>query len=347
MPVLATGFEFGDWNFYERLGWRTSSLTPGFVGGSDSAGPRTHTTPSGAGGRRAWSTSGSATTPRVGDPATNRWVSFWFRREDPDGGNNFNVDFRVSTGNSSTNGTVQFQSDGNGGKVRILRTNAVLATSTNTLDNSIGHWVEIEINSQESPDGFCNVYVDGVLWVSATSVDLRNQGVDGWDLVQFGGTTFILDDVIITTVSEGQLSTEYYGVQQVITGNQSVALTPSSGSNWENVSGDVYDTTSYNETTSGAGQEDLYTTRRRYWVESVYCVAVSADVARAGQASDSGNNLQLAVRSGSTTGYSSTVTLGSTVYEGHTAFFDLNPDTSLAWTESDLDDLAVGVRTAT
>lgn len=345
MPVLATGFEFPDWSYYEALGWSQTSgswrtVADGKDGGNDY---QVHLTSWGAGGERSRASLGTTTTPVFGNPNTNRWACFWMRRENPTGTLNIFVYFLVSTGNTDQNGIIIFQSDSNGGKVVITNgANVVHATSTLTLDNSVGHWIEIEMVCEEAPNGLANVYVDGVLWASTSGVDMRNQGVDGWDFIQWTNGDHIIDDVIITDSTEGRPPAEFYGVRQRLNGNASVAMSPSTGTNWETVSGSVLNTTTYNESTTG-GDTDLYTTQRISWADSVYGVNIGAWVARSGQAS-SDNNAKLAVRAGNTTGFGSLVALGS-LYQAIDSFFPLNPDTASAWTEDDLDDLIVGVKT--
>jgi len=247
-------------------------------------------------------------------------------------------------GGGTNQGNVLFQSDGNGGKILIRRGNTVLATSTLTLDNTKGWWLEIEAVTQNSPDGLCQVYLDGVLWVSVSGVDFLRTGNPGFDQVQWFGDDHFVDDVVITSLAEGRLAEEYYGILQPITGNGTTTdMTPSAGTNWQNVAENLIDTTTYNQSV-GAGDEDLYTTRLNAYVDSVYGVVVHAVLGRQGQADDAGNNVQLSVRSGSTTGSSDTINL-SPGYSHNSEFFAENPDTASAWTESDLKDLSVGLKT--
>lgn len=341
MPVLAAGFEQGTIAFYEAAGWVFSG-SPDIVSGTDAMGPVVHAPDSGRGGRFALSNNGNTDSPRLGNRDTNRWAHFWMRPVSDASSADIIVGFTVAS-EALIQASVVVQSDSNGARVLINRsTGTNVATSSGTIDNSVGHWFEIEMNCQNSPDGFCNVYVDGVLFVSASSVDLRTTGLDGWDQIRWETGDHIIDDVIVTDSTEGRLSGEFFGVRLPITGNDSVALSPSSGTNWENVLDE--DTASYNESTS-SGEEDLYTTEFNTFASSVYGVNVSAQVARSGTGSI-GNNLQLSARSGNTTGNSSTVTLAASQYTFEADFFENNPDTATSWTEDDLQDVSVGVKTS-
>jgi hypothetical protein len=120
----------------------------------------------------------------------------------------------------------------------------------------------------------------------------------------------------------------------------STQLAPTgSANNWQNVSEVPYNNATYNAS-STAGQIDLYTLGDlTAGTTGVYATQSVAHM----QKSDAGTaNVKVAIKSGATTYYDPTQSLGSTV-TAYTAVRETNPATAAAWTVSEVNSVEAGV----
>lgn len=239
MAVLfATGFEIGDLAYYNN--WPPSmgriagisSLNRGYSSSFEVVQYDTlHKRVDGSGGKVSAFASGSIDITFL--PGTPRWVHGWYRKRDLDASSSCAIEFTLPQGGQQS--YVLFDSDGT---VKIQRSTTVLATSVDTIDPFGPLWFAIEVVVDNS-SGLVRVYIGDSVTpiVEVTGADTQLQASSDFGGVRYGtGVTnrTFWDDLIITDAATGRIA-ESYAVLGRPVSNQSVALTPSVGTNWENV----------------------------------------------------------------------------------------------------------------
>lgn len=277
MAILyATGWEAGS------MAWYTSA-SPAWVNtgfSSLTSDPtQLHRTPTSIGGNYAMrpGSNGCYSAPGL-VPTTARWLMFWAC---PDSSRGPTQKMQVQFGR---NGTVQvnvrFLETGN---ILIYRGSTIVSTHVGVYNGRVAHWFAIKVVAQDV--GSVDVWVDGVLVASATGDFKQHATLDDWDQVGWGpglspapagDADWVIDDLLIT---DDTRLPEYYAPVLTPNGNSStIQLTPSAGTNWQNVDEIPVNDADYNRAIS-AGQEDFYTfSNLTVTPTSIACVNVLARV---------------------------------------------------------------------
>jgi len=230
-------------------------------------------------------------------------------------------------------------------RLQVTRNGTVLATDTAVA--VLGVWYHIQMLATiDDTVGAYDVRVNGVSILSATNVDTRNAGNASSDRVAFSGSAggMRIDDVIILNTS-GSVNNALPGDCRILTtfptgAGATTNFTPSAGSNWQNVDDNPSnDDTDYNAD-STPGDIDLYTRNAVTVTGSVLAVKHSILTRK-----DDAGLRQVAglCRSGSTNFVGSTQTLGSS-YAYTNELYETDPNTSAAWTQTNLNNAQFGVK---
>lgn len=329
--IFMCGFEAGSKTHYQARGWTLQAssaitTTAGFV----------HKSLAGNGGTYSMFSNGD-TSPTF--DTTGRWCNFWFR----------------TTTNSATACAFSFMRAGTAtftvnftpeGFINLRRGNStatIVATSTAPLNMGVSHWVSIEMLAADA-GGVCTVKVNGVQMVTFSG-DTKAATTADWDQVTFGygSGNLYYDDIIITDSTTGEIP-ERFLPPLVPDGNDAGSFTSSSGNpNWQNVDEIPPSTTDYNETTT-APAEETYTLTALPWTPpsgTITAVLVQCYAGRDGTIT----NAQ-AVTKPTTTSYfgTSTALPAAPTYGFAEDIRDTNPDTTAAWTASEVNALKAGIK---
>lgn len=328
MAHWTCGFEIGNKNVYLTQGWVGS-------GGVDAS--PVHKSLQGHGGNFSYVLDDNVTSPNFG--VGGRWFHMWWN---PHSQADTAVTFyksAVATFSVVLHATAVTMRRGNG-------VSTVVATGGG-LNMGTAHWIAIELEARESPNGNCRLYVDGVLHLAYTAADTRNAVTDDWDQFGFSITNqnANVDDIIITTAAEGQLG-EHFIVPLVPDGDDVTGLTPSTGvNNYALVDEIPPVTTDYNEATATL-QEDTYTFQGLVadlgWTPpSIHCVTLLGYSGRDGTIAQS----NLIMKPVATQYFAGAVTLPAAPdYLLTQNTWTLNPETASAWAVSEVDALKAGIR---
>lgn len=254
---------------------------------------------------------------------------------------------------SNTDGTLDF--------FRGISVN--LGTSTFAFSTSTDYYIEFKIVIADGTSGSMEMKVADITangdaaetvteW-TITGVDTRGSietDETSWDAISFLGwrvsTGTVLDDIYICDGS-GTQNNDFLGntAVEAITPNgagNSTQLTPSAGSNYQNVDEDGPNDgdTTYN-TADANGEIDLYAMTDIAEPGPVLGVQVQAEVR---VTSGNPRKVRLPVRHGTTTSEGSDLTIAGDDYGGRHRIVEQNPDTSLKWTNGDITGIEVGVK---
>lgn len=208
-----------------------------------------------------------------------------------------------------------------------------------TIDSSAGV-VEVRINNQPA--------------ITLTGVNNQGTAHATWGGIQFNvGTSgsVLIDDFRYndTTTGPGIYPTNgWLGDLRVATlwpnGNSSVAWTPLTGTNWQEVSETFFDgDTSYNFT-AVTGDEDLFNFDS---LAAVIDQVVSVQIVGGYRQADAGaHTLTQQIKMGATDTPGATKTLSDT-YQFFTDLFPVNPTTGASWTLTDVNSLLAGYKSVT
>jgi len=188
---------------------------------------------------------------------------------------------------------------------------------------------------------------------TTTSYDTNNGGSSVWNRVSFGKTvgdsiiqTF-LDDIVLFDMGGDAFTTLprdarfYIGVP---TGNNTVAWTPNSGTNWAAAATNDADTL-YNSS-STPGQQDLFDVSAT-WIPNGSTIYGTPQLVRKSRIDDATpRDVKSAVRSVATTTYGAT----TSEFSSYTLFVDeiaLDPNGGIAWTLASLQAVDIGYNLVT
>jgi hypothetical protein len=236
-------------------------------------------------------------------------------------------------------------------------TGAGTLVATGSIALTLSNWtlIEVYVKIADSPNGIITVKIDGVTDASFTGGDTK-PGADTTierfylNYVQNNSTAYF-DDIAVNDTSGGA-DNSWCGDGKVLllkpNGNGSyIGFTNSAGSCLNNYTyvdeipadGD----TSYVQS-STSGCMDTYAiedhaettpkTIKRVWVEG-----------RAKNIVAAGSQFQFATKAGSTIYYSGSITPAAGYTESlRGTVYTTNPDTGIAWTDTDLDNLEIGIK---
>jgi hypothetical protein len=252
---------------------------------------------------------------------------------------------------TSTNAIAVYRGDANSGTIGSPSGTQIAVSAAGVLD---GNWHYVELYAVvHDTTGRVTVKVDGNMVVDYTG-DTRNAGTStNIDAIRFRTAIYSswspnspisIDDLYVCNAL-GTSNNTFLGdvrVQTVLPSGagSSTQLAPTgSANNWQNVSEVPYNNATYNAS-STAGQIDLYTLGDlTAGTTGVYATQSVAHM----QKSDAGTaNVKVAIKSGATTYYDPTQSLGSTV-TAYTAVRETNPATAAAWTVSEVNSVEAGV----
>jgi len=276
--------------------------------------------------------------------------------ETPSSFSNFTDILRVWCGENpqftfetNSDGTLDFQR----GSATILGT-STFAFSTNTK-----YYIEIKVVIADGTGGSMEMKVADLSSDedAATTTEWTVTGVDtknttsafeaNWDWLQIWAwnATTTFDDIYICDGS-GTDNNDFLGnlyVESVIPNGAGTTtdFTPSAGSNYQNVddTGLSDDDTTYNEATAD-GDIDLYDMTALSTSGDIFAVQVQAEVR---VTEGDMRKVKLLARSGTTTGESGQLSTMNDTYGGREYVFENNPDTSLPWTQSEVDAMECGI----
>ena len=226
-----------------------------------------------------------------------------------------------------------------------------LGSAVAAILDSIWAYVEIKAVIHDTA-GSIVVKVNGVTVINVSGVDTRNGGTPKVDAILFGNGRgnnsnydFYIDDIYVLDDS-GSLNNDFLGDVRVAcirpdgAGN-STQWTPSAGSNWQNVDDEEpNDDTDYNSEGT-AGDKDLYTLTAL--PTSAGSVAGIREITRHRKDDAGAATIRQLIRTGSTDYEGSDVVVGDN-YTYAQAIRETNPNTSAAWTESEINGLEAGVK---
>lgn len=248
----------------------------------------------------------------------------------------FFVEFRLS---GNTQARVLFRTDG---FIEIFRnTGTSLFVSAGTYTVGIWNWFSIEADIDNA--GSITVFLNGVS-VATFSGDTQQQASPGFDQVVIGAVGSASIDIDFDDFTIDDTLTEIpetYWVLQAASGNGTpLEFTPSAGTNWENVEENPPSSAEYNETAT-AGDQDMYSyPNLPFSPASIYAVATVLYAARDGSIT----GFAAEINSGGTPDTGPTVSPAAAgVYTLSYSFFDTDPDTAAAWTESAVNALEAGI----
>lgn len=237
--------------------------------------------------------------------------------------------------------------------VQILRgDNTVLGTSTTALSLTTWYSIQVKVTIHDTTGAY-NVLINSSSEISGTNADTRNGGNSTCNRLRFTQTDgssfqFRLDDVVIASDTDTNPANNLLGdlkvnkIQASGNGSTNDWTVTGAASNWQAVSEAGSDDDSTYVSTTGVGNTDLYNFTNTT-IGDVKAIAVNLTHRK----DDSGpRTLKAVYRNGSggtTTEQGSSFPCSET-YSIHQLILETDPATSLAWSQSGLDDAQFGVR---
>lgn len=231
------------------------------------------------------------------------------------------------------------------GSLRVYRSTTEIANSgANVLVAGTEYYIEMKVTIADA-GGTADVHVNGASWVTFTG-DTRNAGNATANSIELGGfyqsgglpNYIYISDVYIADGAAGNV-TDFLGDCRVdahhFTANgYSSQLTPSTGSNYQNVDEDQSDDgTTYNESAT-AGHIDTYkTTALGFTPTSIYGLQVNYTI---GKDNAGARSFKRTVRKSGTNYQGSARNLGM-AYMMYSEVIEDDPATTTNWTKSDLE----------
>lgn len=236
---------------------------------------------------------------------------------------------------------LQLVRDGTTGNISLQRNTTTLATGSTVI--GVGNWYFIELTAViNDSTGSYELRINGTTEFSGSSQDTKNTAnayTNGVRLNRSGsGSPYPnFDDLYIRNDSTflGDVQVETLNVSA----NSSVAWTPLSSTNASNVDEATPDgDTSYNSTTSTATTDLFTVTSLSNTPANIYGVKIAAALRN----DDAGSQtVRTKMKNGTTTSNGSSHAVGAS-YIMYEDVYTTNPDTSAAFTASDISSLLIG-----
>ncbi len=228
----------------------------------------------------------------------------------------------------------------------------ILTTAAGLITQNIWQYIEVRALIDNSPNGAVEIRVDGIQRAVDTSADTQNGGSALINEIRFqeDNQTFHIDDVYIldTTGTPAPQKTFLGDVEIELllpdgAGNTSDFDTATPSANhWENVDETPPDgDTSYNET-AVVNDVDLFTYAALTSITGGSTVLGVKAAAFAKKTDGGDGDMRLVARPVSTNRNGATKTL-ATDYTYHNEYWDINPETSAAWTDALINSSEFGV----
>lgn len=218
-----------------------------------------------------------------------------------------------------------------------------LAASTVALSVGVWYYIEVEFRIDD-PAGYVRVYVNGGEFVTYTGNTIGVSGNATFGRLGILGASSVqatIDDIYVEdgTIRLGEARVQ---TQRPAADTAQKDFTPSSGtSNYSRVNENLVDGDASYVASSTVGDEDLYdladmsATPQDIFAVQVRIVARKDDAAT--------RAIKSVIKSGATVSVGEEFFLSSS-YTTHTDIYDVNPDTGVAWTKTDVDNLQIGQR---
>lgn len=231
------------------------------------------------------------------------------------------------------------------GYVKVYRGDSSTLCATGTYQCSINNTYRIEVDYK--PDtgssGTFNVKVNGISDIAFTGQTANNALQINKMRFGNGYASWYLDDFVVDS-SEYPGNTRIQSIKPSAAGN-STQWDPSTGSNWDCVDEIPYNDTDY-VSTNVVDEVDLYALANLVegskTISAIKCLQVSARAKQDGAAT--ATKLALSVRTGSTNYFGSDQSVTQDVWGWYSELWHTNPNTSVAWTKSDVDGLEAGLK---
>lgn len=269
------------------------------------------------------------------------FVEFWWQPITT----NATLDTVMGLLNASATQHMSVRRTSDGGSNTVLRWyNAAAAqVGSDYLVGAALTWVHVAVKCVISDTGSITIKIDDNLVVDALSGDFFSSGALTHVVFHTasGSGDCRFDDIVIQDQDGAFLGSKMHCVGAFPTAaGDSTALTPSAGSNWENVDeADPDDDTTYNSSAT-AGHRDLYNiTDLPTYNGNVLGVDVWGRMRK-----DNGGTEQakLAIKTNSTVYYGSDESLTNS-YAPYRKQYLVNPNTGVAFTQAEINALQVGV----
>jgi hypothetical protein len=229
--------------------------------------------------------------------------------------------------------------------LEIYRGTTLLASGTAMMAINATYLIEIRLLIADSGGRFV-VKLNGVTDIDFTGDTQESAASNQMDTIELGSSQneysnayfddFILDDAAFPG------DTRIQAIVPTGAGN-STELTPSTGENWACVDEVPANDADY-VATNTVNKLDLYTMSNLTGaIDNIKCVQVQARAMKEGNATP--QNIKLAVRSGATDYVSADKAL-TTSYKSYCNLWETDPATAAAWTESGVNAMEAGVKSA-
>ena len=251
---------------------------------------------------------------------------------------------------------VSFRNNANGDQVVIQGTNTGTLIATNGAGTVLGtsaaglfaegawHYLEAEI-TRNATTGAITVYMDGAAVITATSVNTGGFDIDTLTFPNINdGSTRVWDDLYLCNVATRKGESRV-AVMAPAADTATIQWTPNSGTvHFNRVNEATFDgDTTYNFA-SAVGNTDLYTVTALPFTPTSIRAAQTVMCAR----KDDATTRQLATQlvSGTTTATGATATM-TTSYTITYNIYETDPNTSAAWTPTNLNAVNLGAKVIT
>lgn len=235
------------------------------------------------------------------------------------------------------------------GELRVLRAGSTQIGITSGLGLAIDTWYHIEVKAYcHDSAGTVDLYVDGVLELSLTGQDTRNGGTGVFNGILFSSSIFPyrkhLDNLYVLNTT-GSLNNDILGVQYARVMRPTADASPN---DWAPLSGSdhyaaVSEDTGSSDTNvlddSVTGQQELFDLSNPVGVTNIKGVVPVV----IGRLTDgTGYSIKHVLKSGGTTETDAAQSFSSTSYVSKQQVHEVDPDTSAAWLDADVDALQAG-----
>jgi hypothetical protein len=240
------------------------------------------------------------------------------------------------------------------GAIAVYRgdSTTLLGTSSNTNILQSGTWSYVEVKATiNDSTGSVEVKVDGTQELLLTGIDTRNAGNLNITKLRFFGHTgtgayTYYDDIYVCDTTGSSPYNDFLGDVRVLEivpdgAGDLTDFTPSSGANYAAVDDATHDSDSTYVESSTSTHTDLYSfanpdsTASTVYAVKVVAVAKKTDVGV--------QDIQLAAKVGTTTSTSSNISLSDS-YDEYEYIMTQNPDTTAAWSISDINSTQAGFK---
>lgn len=237
-------------------------------------------------------------------------------------------------------------------EIAVYRGNTLLGTTSGSpLEDDVWFFVELKVTINNST-GTVEVHVDGTQYLSLSSQDTQVGSVT--DVARFAllapGTTpwwFWFDDWYILDTN-GSQNNDFLGDQRVdaifanASGDQT-DWTPDSGNNWDRVDENPADGDSSYVESGTVTDQDLYNYQSTPGLSGIKGIQINTVVRETDAEIFQIKHL---AKSSTTTDGGTAQTVGSASYVTKTRILELNPHTSSAWQDSELNSAQFGIEVA-